>query len=54
MTPESAKKFLEGAAVYFSNRPTHGEDQAHWSNVYNAENCRKIAAMLTTHKGQTQ
>lgn len=38
--------FLEEAARYFENRPTHGEDRAHWSNVYNAENCRKIAVAL--------
>jgi hypothetical protein len=43
---KDAITFLNAAASYFENRPTGGEDQAHWSNVYNAENCRKIAAML--------
>ena len=35
--------FLREAARYFEKRPTGGEDRAHWSNVYNAENCRKSA-----------
>ena len=38
--------FLLEAARYFENRPTGGEDRAYWSNVYNAENCRKIANVL--------
>ena len=38
--------FLEEAARYFETRPTKGEDRTHWANVYNAENCRKIAATL--------
>ena len=38
--------FLEEAARYFENRPTHGEDRAYWANVYNAENCRRIAERL--------
>lgn len=46
MTKEAAVKFLEESASYFENRDTGGEDKAHWSNVYNAENCRKIAEML--------
>ena len=42
---EIAKRpdFLLEAARYFRNRPTNGEDRAHWSNVYNAENCEKSA-----------
>ena len=40
------QKFLEEAAKYFESRHTNGEDRAHWSNVYNAENCRKIASCL--------
>lgn len=39
-----ATGFLEEAARYFENRPTNGEDRAHWANVQNAENCRKVAA----------
>ncbi len=41
--PEWMQIFLRRAAAYFENRPTEGEDRAHWANVYNAENCRKIA-----------
>lgn len=43
---DSAIRFLDEAAVYFENRPTHGEGRSHWANVYNAENCRLIADML--------
>jgi hypothetical protein len=50
MTRETAIAFLEEAARYFENRPTNGEDRAHWSNVYNGKNCRDIAAMLTTER----
>lgn len=39
-------EFQEEAARYFSNRPTNGEDAAHWANVYNAENCTKTAEFL--------
>ena len=38
--------WLREAARYFSSRPTGGEDAAHWSNVYNAENANKIASRL--------
>lgn len=38
--------FLEEAAKYFENRPVNGEDRAYWSNVFNAENCRKAAAFI--------
>ncbi|MEM9999970.1 MAG: Lar family restriction alleviation protein [Pseudomonadota bacterium] len=43
-----AIKWLETAADYFEIRPTDGEDMAHWANVYNAENARKIATLLST------
>lgn len=46
MTPSEATKFLEEAAKYFESRDTHGEDKAHWSNVYNAENCRKVSQLI--------
>lgn len=46
MDSPTAVTFLREAAEYFENRPTNGEDKAHWSNVYNAKNCRDIAAML--------
>jgi len=42
--PEVA--FLAEAARYFETRPTGGEDAAHWSNVFNAKNCRKAADTL--------
>lgn len=38
--------WLQEAARYFANRPTGGEDAAHWSNVCNAENANKIASHL--------
>lgn len=41
--------FLNEAAKYFSNRPTNGEDAAHWSNVVNSENCRKIAQYIQSN-----
>jgi hypothetical protein len=47
MTRNEAVCFLNEAARYFERRPTKGEDAAHWSNTYNADNCRKIAAMIT-------
>lgn len=44
--PSAAISFLEDAAVFFERLPTRGEDSAYWSNVYNAENCRKIARLI--------
>jgi hypothetical protein len=35
--------WLREAARYFETRPTGGEDAAHWSNVFNAKNCREAA-----------
>lgn len=46
MDKPSAINFLREAAEYFERRDTGGEDKAHWANVYNAKNCREIAAML--------
>lgn len=43
MTAKEAIDFLNEASRYFLNRPTNGEDKAHWSNVYNSENCKKVA-----------
>lgn len=40
-------EFLREAARYFLNRDTGGEDKAHWANVYNAENCNRIADKLS-------
>lgn len=55
MTPQLAVEFLREAAAYFDRRPTSGEDAAFWSNVQNAESCRKIADMIesSTDIGQT-
>ena len=49
---QDATAFLEEASRYFENRPTHGEDRAHWSNVHNAENCRKVISTLTREKAR--
>lgn len=38
--------FLMEAARYFERRDIEGEDRAFWANVYNAENCRRIADRL--------
>ena len=38
--------WAEEAARYFENSPTGGEDKAHWANVYNAENARRVASAL--------
>lgn len=46
MDVKGAIIFLEEAEKYFTNRPTNGEDKAFWSNVYNAENCRKIVELI--------
>lgn len=46
ITSELAEEFLEQASRYFHNRPTGGEDMAHWSNVTNSENCRSIADLI--------
>lgn len=44
--PTAAIAWLEEAARYFETRDAHGEDSAHWSNVYNAETARKIAGLV--------
>lgn len=44
--------FLNEMASYFDRRDTGGEDSVHWANVYNAENCRKIAAALAAPAGK--
>lgn len=43
---EGVVAFLAEAARYFEKRPTGGEDAAHWSNIYNAKNCRTAAALI--------
>ncbi|WP_028955933.1 hypothetical protein [Sulfitobacter sp. 20_GPM-1509m] len=48
--PEQITDFLEEAARYFEGRNTNGEDKAHWSNIYNAENCRKAADTLAAQQ----
>lgn len=44
--PKAAIQWLHDAAQYFENRSTVGEDGGHWANTYNAENCRRIAALI--------
>lgn len=46
LTDAEAIAWLTEAAKNFAKRDTRGEDRAHWSNVYNAENCAKIVATL--------
>lgn len=46
LTKDEAVLFLLEIANYFNNRPTHGEDRAFWSNVYNSENCLKVVNLL--------
>lgn len=50
MDREKAIAWLEEAAMYFSRRDTKGEDAAHWANVYNRENARKIADIIRSQK----
>lgn len=38
--------FLQLAADYFLRRDTHGEDRAHWANVYNSQHCLDIVKHL--------
>lgn len=47
MGPPEAIAFLHECARYFERRDTKGEDRAHWSNVYNAANCRNIATLIS-------
>lgn len=54
MTAFEAISWLEACARYFEKRPTMGEDRAHWSNVYNAENCRKIAELIENLAKETR
>ena len=46
MSKQSLILFLQEASKYFANRPVNGEDRAHWSNVFNSENCTKAADEL--------
>ena len=52
MTDQTDAAFLRDAAKYFDNQPTNGEDRAHWANVYNAMNCRRIADRLDAIDGK--
>jgi hypothetical protein len=52
ITSAAAINWLHEAAAYFERRPTGGEDAAHWSNVYNAENCRRIARLIAGKEDQ--
>lgn len=46
LTIDDAIQFLDGAANYFANRPTEGEDRAYWANVANSERCKAIRDWL--------
>ncbi len=46
MEKHQASKFLRDAASHFERRDTHGEDRAHWANVYNANNCIAAADLI--------
>jgi hypothetical protein len=46
LTSEDAIKWITEDGRYFAKRDTKGEDMAFWSNVYNSENCEKIANLL--------
>lgn len=39
--------WLREAAKYFLKRPTNGEDQAHWANVYNSQIANALADRLS-------
>lgn len=54
ISADAATAWLNEAAHYFSSRPTHGEDAEHWSNVANAANCRRIAALIATDRDARQ
>jgi hypothetical protein len=53
MTRAGAIIWLKEAAAYFERRAAGGEDRAHWSNVANAESCRKIIALLSDGSAAT-
>lgn len=44
--------WLNEAELYFTNRPTNGEDSAHWSNVMNAKNAAKLAVTLASAQAE--
>lgn len=39
--------FLLDMARHFEKRSSNGEDSEHWANVHNAQNCRRIASLLS-------
>ena len=54
ISPDDAVKFLNEAERYFANRPTLGEDKAHWANANNAEMCGKIARLIIRQARRAQ
>ena len=46
ITTKEATAWLKESSRYFANRPTDGEDKAHWANVANSETVLKIAALI--------
>ena len=47
-TTSTSVLFLLNAAEYFKGRPTGGEDKAYWANAYNADSCKRAAALIET------
>ena len=54
MNNSTINKWLDDLAGYFERRDPHGEDRAHWANVYNAEAARKIKAALSAAEGEIE
>lgn len=52
MDNNAINKWLDDLARYFETRDRHGEDRAHWADVYNAENARKIKAALAASEAE--
>lgn len=52
MDNNAINKWLDDLARYFETRDRHGEDRAHWADVYNAENARKIKAALSASEAE--
>ena len=53
-TTSTSVLFLLNAADYFVKRPTDGEDKAYWANTYNAESCKRAAALIETTTNNNQ
>lgn len=54
MDNSAINRWLDDLAIYFERRDTHGEDRAHWANVYDAEAARKIKAALSAAEARIE